>query len=1085
MFVSKKPTYIETNPNIFLFTHLKKTIALFFLPLILASAHPSNAQSPSAEITWPTSGQIVGGTVVVEGSVSGAYSLYVSPTENISDGTLIWSSETAITNDALGFFDTDELSQGTHYIITDINNEQYSSAFIVDNNALESWITPSTQSFKAFDSIIQSVDIGITPGEESFSIEQNNGNYSLRIFTATGIPFGNASFIQLTPENLVHMLPPVVGEVSDNYNNTREIVTAVRYLNENSEHEVKITVHDYFGIPTQSRTIKNISTPIDSRYDQNKLALGDINNDGKDEIIFVDNGTLRIFNGELTPLLEVQTSHLTPGTLAIAEIDDIPGEDIVISSHEQTNSSQLPWQKQFNSSIQALNLSGIIWETQFTSKLIDDLVITDLDLDGDSDVIAVRKDQNEYGQASIELLNKNGEAVTSGNWPISFSNIVNSISFAPYLSPIDNAMRLALVTQYLPPMPSQEHATYGLTVVDRTGSSTLSSSINEAINLNLGYNRVINKRLLVANLNNDTDMELFVSAKQNGTQTPYIQTFSEDGTPVEGGKFQDKLYWQDGIFTHQLSPTPIIADVNHDGYLDISAVSAKNSDIGYYWQSTNLQLNQENIVWGSQLGGAKNKNNFIPPVPTSNFPSVFLRASNNGFTPQEMTLVADNTWEITTIFQGRPTHRFKFDVYGDWAVNYGDDNLDGIGDEHGDDIYIQHGGDEYVIQFNDETLVYTMRGTGTLTEEHFDFGPDLVIKLGESIPLFESNLISSPEGSDFEWIYSDDIRPNKPGRYIFASYWDYKKPDLIRTDKIVDVINSGPNSFDQVYFRGTPNQWGTTAMTMVYPDVWEIAVEFSETTSNPRFKFDIHGDWSLNYGDKNYDGVLDRKGTDIPVDKTGTVYIRFFEDDLHYEVSHQSYSRIDGSKHHFKFFPHNSNDLLIFGYHSSFSNRYGYNYSAEQLTGPGDLSYDWPGGTNYPFYGMSASLPGKYSALITGTSDTGPTVTKEMHYEFVAANAQVQFICGNVTPGEGQAVYVVGNHPTLGNWRPTRSNRMTHYKNGTHVKMRYELPQHTDIEWKCVIADTYSLDIVRWESGNNNKTRTRGIGLIQTTRSNF
>ena len=56
--------------------------------------------------------------------------------------------------------------------------------------------------------------------------------------------------------------------------------------------------------------------------------------------------------------------------------------------------------------------------------------------------------------------------------------------------------------------------------------------------------------------------------------------------------------------------------------------------------------------------------------------------------------------------------------------------------------------------------------------------------------------------------------------------------------------------FKQVFFRGTPNNWGLTAMQLIDDNLWQIKVTFAETDNGPnRFKFDINGDWIFNFGD--------------------------------------------------------------------------------------------------------------------------------------------------------------------------------------------------------------------------------------------
>jgi len=53
---------------------------------------------------------------------------------------------------------------------------------------------------------------------------------------------------------------------------------------------------------------------------------------------------------------------------------------------------------------------------------------------------------------------------------------------------------------------------------------------------------------------------------------------------------------------------------------------------------------------------------------------------------------------------------------------------------------------------------------------------------------------------------------------------------------------------DAWYFRGTPNGWGTTAMTQVDGgDIFKTQVTFAKEDPNPRFKIDHFGDWKENY----------------------------------------------------------------------------------------------------------------------------------------------------------------------------------------------------------------------------------------------
>ncbi|EPU2042025.1 hypothetical protein ACVVI8_004890, partial [Escherichia coli] len=83
---------------------------------------------------------------------------------------------------------------------------------------------------------------------------------------------------------------------------------------------------------------------------------------------------------------------------------------------------------------------------------------------------------------------------------------------------------------------------------------------------------------------------------------------------------------------------------------------------------------------------------------------------------------------------------------------------------------------------------------------------------------------------------------------------------------------------------GTPNAWGSLAMTLVADNQWEALVTFDGQT-NQRFKFDVKGDWTQNYGDSNKDGVADLTGSDIYTTVTGQYRVRFNDQTLQYSLT--------------------------------------------------------------------------------------------------------------------------------------------------------------------------------------------------------
>ncbi len=91
-------------------------------------------------------------------------------------------------------------------------------------------------------------------------------------------------------------------------------------------------------------------------------------------------------------------------------------------------------------------------------------------------------------------------------------------------------------------------------------------------------------------------------------------------------------------------------------------------------------------------------------------------------------------------------------------------------------------------------------------------------------------------------------------------------------------------NFSSLYFRGTPNGWGTTAMTLVANNTWQASVTF-DGQANQRFKVDVYGDWSYNFGDNNGDGVLDQTGNDIYTNVSGNYVVTVNDNTMTYTIS--------------------------------------------------------------------------------------------------------------------------------------------------------------------------------------------------------
>ncbi len=94
---------------------------------------------------------------------------------------------------------------------------------------------------------------------------------------------------------------------------------------------------------------------------------------------------------------------------------------------------------------------------------------------------------------------------------------------------------------------------------------------------------------------------------------------------------------------------------------------------------------------------------------SANNASMYLRGTNNNWSTTAMSLVANNTWELSVRFYGfnGSADAFKFDATGNWSKNWGDNNADGYADVNGANIVIPSSGN-FRVRFNDATRAYSV-----------------------------------------------------------------------------------------------------------------------------------------------------------------------------------------------------------------------------------------------------------------------------------------------------------------------------------------------------------------------------------------
>lgn len=186
---------------------------------------------------------------------------------------------------------------------------------------------------------------------------------------------------------------------------------------------------------------------------------------------------------------------------------------------------------------------------------------------------------------------------------------------------------------------------------------------------------------------------------------------------------------------------------------------------------------------------------------------------------------------------------------------------------------------------------------------------------------------------------------------------------LIATYEEVGIVNC---RFEEMYFRGTPNSWGTTPMTLGANCRWEIQVTFTDG-DNPRFKFDASGNWTESYADSNNDGIADTGSGDINITEGVGDYLIVLNDDLSYQVT-----KIVGNQAPIA---NAGSDVTVLVNESVTLNG-----SASSDADGSIVSYAWDGqGVSGPLSGVqqtvSFATTGTYSITLTVTDNEGATST--------------------------------------------------------------------------------------------------------------
>ena len=276
-----------------------------------------------------------------------------------------------------------------------------------------------------------------------------------------------------------------------------------------------------------------------------------------------------------------------------------------------------------------------------------------------------------------------------------------------------------------------------------------------------------------------------------------------------------------------------------------------------------------------------------------NFSQLNFRGTANDWAAGTMELVADHTWQIAVSFDGQADQRFKFDVFGDWSENYGDDGVDGVLDLTGSDIYTSVVGD-YLVEVNDQNMTYSFTPTGPAQQPPSAsvIPGTATVEVNQNVTLDASGS-SDSDGSIVSYSWSSggsgstrSLSYTTAGTYtetVMVTDNDGLTDSATATITVTDPDAGYISNFASLSFRGTPNSWGTQAMTLMADHIWQATVVF-DGSADQRFKFDVTGDWSQNYGSGS-GSTLVLGGGDIYASVSGAYLVEVNDQTLTYSLS--------------------------------------------------------------------------------------------------------------------------------------------------------------------------------------------------------
>ncbi|WOO40574.1 alpha-amylase family glycosyl hydrolase [Rubellicoccus peritrichatus] len=268
----------------------------------------------------------------------------------------------------------------------------------------------------------------------------------------------------------------------------------------------------------------------------------------------------------------------------------------------------------------------------------------------------------------------------------------------------------------------------------------------------------------------------------------------------------------------------------------------------------------------------------------------YFRGTPNAWNTAEMTHVGGDTYEYTATFNGQESPaRFLIDHFGDFSERYP------ATDFHVTDFKT------YKITFNAATKAITADEVWTPDTWYFRGTPNA----------WNTAEMTRVSANTYEYVATFNGEES-PARFLIDHFGDFSErypavnDQLVTDDRIYKItFNSDTKAItteeigviEPWYFRGTPNNWNTAAMTHTGNGFYEYTATFNGEESPARFLIDRYGDFSERYpipdyevtDNKTYRIIFDVVTKDITVTELGATSGDFREETIYFVMTTRFY----------------------------------------------------------------------------------------------------------------------------------------------------------------------------------------------------